>query len=243
MTFEETKEEKSQIGGINIEEDLKEFDNFIRSGRIQELNNLLSHFESGSLQDLFKIIPEPAARIAWALTKVRDSSELASSSLDSKVKEKLESTRSYVLENLANIGKIASLDEYITRKFSSDYEEKMLFAFNEISQIYSTPTWLMSTVGTQPANRILFINRDQKIILDTTADWQDLAFILMRISGILSDDLTRYNAIHSKYQFTLKYSDEKLRNISDYLDNAKEEILSIIDKLGVLSTHKTGDSS
>ena len=80
-----------------------------------------------------------------------------------------------------------------------------------------------------PAVRMAFKNRKGKILLNTELDWEDLSFLLKKLSNIFVKLLEKGKPLAELEQIDLSYSQKVLKNIEETLGNLKkmEEIMPI----------------
>lgn len=178
-------DEKASTGSKDLDEALKVLLDLASSDRLLAVKRAIAD-RSLRLEDLRKLLPDDVIRLALVLTTPAAVEKVTGRSNEAG-KKLIERAKQIIDEHLAGFGSHPAVAEFLREDYPRASAEAGLE--NRISGIASSSGWMGKPPELQPFVRIRLKASGGKHLLDTAADWDDLAFLVKGFATVLKGQM------------------------------------------------------
>lgn len=216
---------------VNIDTGIKPLDDDLRKvfevaspKKRQEIKSAIANYDLSTAQ-LFEIVPKAILRVAIGLRN-----PAMYQATRERVKEEsrhyLEEARDLVEQHFVDILKHpAALSAAIDQELEEEDQHSFSEALNAIANIRHVPLWMGQAPRMQPTSRVAFFGKGQKLLLDSTFDWEDYLYVATTLTGMLICEMESGRVLAELGQTELPYKtqmEDRIEKLEKHLIRIRE---------------------
>ncbi len=214
-------------GDQELDHDLMVLFKAEESKRLEEYSKAAS--KCGISDEISSAIPKPILRLAYVLTGSQFA--VIRSRVTDESRSLLDEAKQLIETHLPDLFASDAVLEAIAPMGKSTHKHPLVDSMNVISSISPIFTWCGSPPKLLPSVRIGFMNQRNRMLLDSSFAWDDLAYVVAALADILAVLLDSSKSLAEAGQLDLSDAPrirERLDELTASLDKIRE-LLPIYD--------------
>jgi len=222
-------------GITELDRDIEELFEAAEKNQLQELSRAVSSLPE---QELVELLPDGILRLAFVLSS--DRFDELRSEAEEESRPTLDRAKRLVEEHFPNLFQSAAAEKAIARLAVDSQKDlhPLADSMNVISSISPLYGWVGAPPALRPIVRIGFMNQKRRMLLDSSFDWDDLAYVLAALAKVLAGLMEAGKPLAEAKQLNLSDASRVAERLSQ-LEGSLDRVRKLYSLYGI-ATEATG---
>ena len=205
---------KINTGIKKLDDDLQALFDVVSSDKLQEIKAAIAN-PSLSEDELFAVVPQAIVRVLLALREPSSYRSLMGQ-VPAEAKPILEKAKEAVEKHFSDVLKHPGILCRFSPPGTAEEASPLLEALNVILGLDHFSSWTGTPPKMRPVSRLVFLSTDDRVILDSLCDWDDLLQLVRSIIEILCCEMENGRALAELQLVHIPDKDKNGQALSEY---------------------------